>query len=161
EGVRIKGLTTTQCDQCGTAKTRRQIRRTPRDRGSRPAQRLAIDFHDFEEGRGGYKYLMLVTDRYTGLVWDFYLENRTAKSIINALSYLLDVLKQTYDLKPEVIECDNEITSQKPQVNQFIHSYRIKLEPSAPHTQSQNGGAERSGGVIKEKIRAMRGKLPS
>ena len=104
---------------------------------------------------------MLVTDRYTGLVWDFYLQDRTAKSIINVLSYLLDFLKQNHELKPEVIECDNEITSRKSQVYQFIHSCRIKVEPSAPYTQSQNGGAERSGGVIKEKIRAMRGKLPS
>src|SRR5437667_8885279 len=96
-----------------------------------------------------------------GLVWDFYLQDRTAKSIINVLSYLLDLLKQNHDLKPEVIECDNEITSRKSQVYQFIHSCRIKVEPSAPYTQSQNGGAERSGGVIKEKIRAMRGKLPT
>ncbi|KAK1920118.1 hypothetical protein P3342_002414 [Pyrenophora teres f. teres] len=32
----------------------------------------------------------------------------------------------------------------------------IAVEPSAPDTQAQNGGAERSGGVIKEKSRAMR-----
>ena len=37
----------------------------------------------------------------------------------------------------------------------------LKVEPSPPDTQDQNGGAERSGGVIKEKIRAMRGKLPT
>ena len=29
------------------------------------------------------------------------------------------------------------------------------MEPSTPYTQSQNGGAERSGGVVKEKARAM------
>ncbi len=39
----------------------------------------------------------------------------------------------------------------------------MKLEPSAPYTQAQNGGAERSGGVIKDKARSMRtgAKLPS
>ncbi|KAL8376599.1 hypothetical protein RB595_007616 [Gaeumannomyces hyphopodioides] len=39
----------------------------------------------------------------------------------------------------------------------------IKIEPSAPYTQSQNGAAERSGGMIKEKARAMKAgaKLPS
>jgi hypothetical protein len=30
------------------------------------------------------------------------------------------------------------------------------MEPSAPNTQAQNGGAERSGGVVKEKARANR-----
>ena len=34
------------------------------------------------------------------------------------------------------------------------------IEASAPYTQAQNGGAERSGGVIKDKARAMIGKLP-
>ena len=49
QGVRIKGLTTVQCDECGTSKAKRQIRRTPRDRGLL-AERLAIDFHDFKAG---------------------------------------------------------------------------------------------------------------
>jgi len=35
------------------------------------------------------------------------------------------------------------------------------VEPLALRTQDQNGGAERSGGVIKEKARAMRGNLPT
>src|SRR6202012_2242966 len=92
---------------------------------------------------------------------DFYLEDRTAQSIINALSHLFDVLEQNYNLKPETVECDNESTTQKPRVFQFLQARRIKVEPSAPYTQAQNGEAERLGGVIKQKIRAMRGKLPS
>ena len=38
----------------------------------------------------------------------------------------------------------------------------IRFEPSASYTQAQNGGAESSGGVVKEKARAMRSfaKLP-
>jgi hypothetical protein len=104
---------------------------------------------------------MLISDRYSGLTWDFYLEDRTAQSIINAFSYLFNLLEQNYNLKPETVECDNEITTQKPRVLQFLQARRIKVEPSAPYTQAQNGGAERLGGVIKQKIRAMRGKLPS
>ena len=105
---------------------------------------------------------MLVTDRYSGLIWNFYLQDRTAKSIIKVFfPYFLDFLKQTYNLKPEVIECDNEITTQKPKVHQFLQNCHIKVEPSAPYTQSQNGGAERSGGVTKQKILAIGGKLPN
>ena len=37
-----------------------------------------------------------------------------------------------------------------------MRSKGITFEPSAPRTQSQNGAAERSGGVIMEKARAMR-----
>ncbi|KAL6152339.1 hypothetical protein ACJQWK_04811 [Exserohilum turcicum] len=38
----------------------------------------------------------------------------------------------------------------------WLQARGIAVEPSAPDTQAQNGGAERSGGVNKEKARAMR-----
>ena len=61
-----------------------------------------------------------------------------------------------------MIETDNEITIIKLNVRKFLENFRyLTVEPSAPNTQDQNGGAERSGGVIKEKARAMRGKLPT
>jgi hypothetical protein len=41
-------------------------------------------------------------------------------------------------------------------VERTLSKHNICLEPSAPYTQSQNGAAERLGGVIKNKIRAMR-----
>src|SRR5204862_6137643 len=85
QGVRIRGPTTVQCDNCGTAKMKRQIRRMPRDTGSHPGERLAIDFHDFEVGRGGFKSMMLVTDRHTGFIWDFYFDRRPGEAIITAL----------------------------------------------------------------------------
>lgn len=138
--MRIKGPTTVQCDESGTAKTRRQIRREPRERGSRPAERLAVDFYDSEEGRGGYKNLMLISDRYSVLSWDFYLEDRTAQSIINALSYLFNLLEQIYNLKHEIVECNNEITTQQPRVFQFLQARRLKVEPLAPYTQAKRRG---------------------
>jgi hypothetical protein len=55
-----------------------------------------------------------------------------------------------------VIECNGEITTTKLDVAQWCASQLIRLEPSAPDTQAQNGGAERSGGVIKDKARTMR-----
>ncbi|KAM4058338.1 GAG-pre-integrase domain-containing protein [Hirsutella rhossiliensis] len=52
-GVRIKGITTTGCDDCGTAKLKRQIRREPRETPP-PGERLAVDFHDLEPDQLGY-----------------------------------------------------------------------------------------------------------
>ena len=96
-------------------------------------------------------------------MWDFYLQDRTADSIITVLSTFLGLLKNQYNLKPQVIECDNELTSQKPRVKRYIESLHIRIEPSPPYTQALNGGAERLGGVVKQKIRSMRAssKLPS
>ena len=120
-----------------------------------------MDFHDFEEGYHGYKYLLLITDRWSGLAWDYYLKDRTFESITAALSHLFGYLQQQYQLKPTVVECDNELS--KPVFEAYFNQRYIRLEPSAPYTQAQNGGAERSGGVIKDKIRSMRAgaKLPA
>jgi hypothetical protein len=55
-----------------------------------------------------------------------------------------------------VIKCDGEITTTKPEVAWWCTVQLICLEPLAPDTQAQNGGAERLGGVIKDKARTMR-----
>ena len=128
----------------------------------KPAQRLAIDFHDFEKDSKGFNSLMLITDRFSGLCWDFYLQDRRATTIVSTLKWFFDMIQYRFELKPKVVECDNEITTQKPKVTQFLQEeLKISVEPSAPYTQAQNGEAERSGGVIKEKAGAMVGSLPS
>ncbi|RYP31782.1 hypothetical protein DL768_011160 [Monosporascus sp. mg162] len=62
-GVRLKGLTTVECQACGKAKAKRQIRSEPREGAFRSGQRIAIDFTDFEEDPEGYRYVMFATDR--------------------------------------------------------------------------------------------------
>ena len=99
---------------------------------------------------------MLITDQWSSLIWDFYLQDRTAVSIIAAIDALLQILSRQYKVTPKVIECDNELTQVKPRVYAWLVSKGFKVEPSAPQTQSQNGSAERSGGIIKEKARSMR-----
>jgi hypothetical protein len=162
EEPRIKGVTTTKCDGCATSKLKRQVRREPRKPLDGHSKRLAIDFHDFEEETEGYSSCMLVTERWSGHICDFYLQDRKADTIITVLKILIGIL-ESYGIKVQVIECDNELTSQKPAVRRFIESLSIKVEPSPPYTQALNGGAERSGGVVKDKARSMRAssKLPS
>lgn len=65
EGVRIKGITTVQCDACGKAKSKRQVRRTLRQIDEGPGERIAIDFHAYEEGSSTKeKSQMLIIDRF-------------------------------------------------------------------------------------------------
>ena len=156
QGVRIKGITTRECDACATSKAKRMIRREPRDLFEGLGRRLAIDFHDFEMSMDGYTSCMLITDRWSGYMWDYYLKDRTTGSIITAMKSLFGILEQQYGIKPTVIECDNEIVTQKPGVHRFLQDLSIKVDPSPPYTQALNGAAERSGGVVKDKIRAMR-----
>jgi hypothetical protein len=155
-GARIRGPLTVECDSCGTSKMKRQIHRERREIQEGPGLELAVNFYDYEKGYGGYTSSMLVTDRWSGFIWDYYLQNRNSESINQAIRDLLGVLAKL-KINPRVIECDNEIYSQKPQVRLMLEKdFQLKVEPSAPYTQLQNGAAERSGGVIKDKERAMR-----
>jgi hypothetical protein len=94
QGVRIKGITTAECDACAQGKMKRQIRRYPKELREGAGERLAIDFHDYEEDQEGYSSQMLITCRTTGYMWDFYLKDRTAASIITALKILLGLLER-------------------------------------------------------------------
>ncbi|KAI1676002.1 rve multi-domain protein [Pyrenophora tritici-repentis] len=158
EGVQIKGVTTVQCNACGRAKIRRQISRAPRKHDQKPGERITIDFHSYEKQSYNKELSqLLITDKYSRLQWDFYLiDNRTARSIIKILTNFLTFLKNQYNITPKVVETDNEIATVKPEVMRWLQARGIIVEPSAPDTQAQNGGAERSGGVNKEKARAMR-----
>jgi len=73
EDVRIKGSwkdgpKTVECDACGTAKMKRQIRRAPRHtEGERqPMECLAIDLHNLTEDSEDYDSLLFITDRASG-----------------------------------------------------------------------------------------------
>lgn len=104
----------------------------------------------------GYKTIMLITDRATQYMWGYFLQpNRTANDVITALKDLVATLERQYSIKTKVVECDNEITQRLPAVNRWLESQHIKTEPSPPHTQALNGAAERSGGMLKNTMRAM------
>ena len=68
KGVRIRGPITVECEACGESKAKRQIRRQRRKFLKGPGERLALDFHDFQRGYDSYTTLMLVTDRWLGLI---------------------------------------------------------------------------------------------
>ncbi|RYC78724.1 hypothetical protein BFJ63_vAg18401 [Fusarium oxysporum f. sp. narcissi] len=154
-GTRIKGPTTVECDDCAVSKISRQISRRPREVGHTPGERLAVDFHDLVRDWGGRTSVMLITDRWSGMIWDYYLADRHTGTLITALKDLFGLLERQYQLKPKVLECDNEIPNAGT-VFEFLRTLHIKVEPSAPYTQAQNGGAEVSGKIIKNKARAMR-----
>jgi hypothetical protein len=164
QGVRIKGVTTTDCDSCAKGKMHRQNRRAPRNLTDfRPGERLALDFHDFEPDEAGYNSLLLVVDRVSGWMWDFYLQDRRTDAVIAALDNLIGMLERQYEIKVKVVESDNEIISKLPGVKSYLESRHIRTEPSPADTQALNGGAERAWRTIKEQIIAMRdsSKLPN
>jgi hypothetical protein len=66
-----------------------------------------------------------------------------------------NIMKMHNSIRVKIVKYDNKIEKHS-QIAEFLAFRSIKIEPSAPNTQGQNGGAERSGGVLKDKERAMR-----
>ncbi|KAI8648163.1 Integrase catalytic domain-containing protein [Fusarium sp. Ph1] len=146
-----------KCSSCAQGKMRRQVRRAPRESLAlaAPGNRLAIDFHDFEQGYAGFSSAMMITCRATGYTWDFYLTERTSDALSPTLDDFLAMLLTQYGIKAKRIETDNELL-RHPDITQSLSARGIIVEPSASNTQAQNGGAERIAGVIKTKARCMR-----
>ncbi|KAL9572097.1 hypothetical protein ACKAV7_003814 [Fusarium commune] len=70
------------------------------------------------------------------------------------LKHFTQMLETMYEIKLRVIETDNEL--QKGHLTSaWLLLKGIKLDESAPRTQQQNGSGERSGGVVKEKVRLL------
>lgn len=102
---------------------------------------------------------MLITDRYSGFCWDYYLKNREQVTLKATLTQHVNFMKRQYGVTVKVIESDNEIgyaRGRETMTLKWMKSQGIAFEPCAPNTPAQNGGAERSGGVVKEKARANR-----
>jgi hypothetical protein len=98
---------------------------------------------------------MILINRATGYVWDYYFVPRKSANLIRIFNAFFNIIKVHNFIKVKTVECDNEIEKHS-QVAEFLASKSIRIKLSAPNTQDQNGGAERSGGVLKDKERAMR-----
>lgn len=161
-GVRLRGPKTTECQHCAQAKITRQISRRPPDRViDKPLLELHIDWSDLQQAHAGFVRVMFIHDSFSGRSFPYFM--RTHADEDESLKVLKDFIPwmcAKYNLDVSVIRSDNELNRKK--TREWLRSQGISLEISAPRTQAQNGVAERSGGVIIEKARAMRlsAKLP-
>jgi hypothetical protein len=111
-----------------------------------PGIQLALDFHHYEKGYAGYKCLLLVTDRWSGNSWDYYLTDHKSATVLAALKHFFGMLERQFHIHPEKIECDNEIFMKCKAVLTWLQTYQhVKVEPSLPYVQDLDGAAERSG----------------
>jgi hypothetical protein len=98
---------------------------------------------------------MILTNRATGYVWNYYFVTRKFADLIRMFDAFFNIMKVYNFIKIKTVECDNKIEKHS-QIAEFLASKSIRIKLSAPNTQGQNGGAERSRGVLKDKKRAMR-----
>lgn len=156
EGVRLRGGPQMKdCEACAVCKMTSPISRMQRADPPRIGDRWAVDFLDLYPDHNGHTSAMLFTERDTGYIFDMYLKDREASTLVSATLYFLGVMEYRFSIQPKTIETDNELLKSKLVTEEIQKKRFIEFEPCAPNSQSQNGGAERSGGVVKRKGSAM------
>jgi hypothetical protein len=153
--MKIKGPIIIQYETCVLTKIRKQIRRAPRESNESSKKRIAVDFHDYAPGINEYIFQMILTNRATGYVWDYYFVIRKSADLIRIFDAFFNIMEVYNFIKVKTVKCNNKIEKHS-QVAEFLASKSIRIKPSAPNTQGQNGGAKRSRGVLKDKERAIR-----
>jgi hypothetical protein len=114
-----------------------------------------VDFHDYASGINEYIFQVILTDRAIGYVWNYYFVIRKFANLIRMFDAFFNIMEVHNFIKVKIVECNNEIEKHS-QVAEFLAFKSIRIKLLVPNTQGQNGGAERSGGVLKDKERAMR-----
>jgi hypothetical protein len=78
---------------------------------------------------------MLITNKFLGLQWDLYFTDHwTAWLIIKGLLLFILFLKNYYNISVKTIEADNEITTVKLEVERWLATQGIIIEPLALDT---------------------------
>ncbi|CAG2003815.1 unnamed protein product [Fusarium graminearum] len=109
----------------------------------KPGKRVSLDFHNYPIGLNGYTSIGIWTYRETSYCWDYYFTNRLDESLLAMLRNFTQMLQTMYNITKGSLS------------RSWLAQKGIKVEKSAPRTRQQNGSGERSGGVVKEKVRLL------
>jgi hypothetical protein len=102
-----------------------------------------MNFHNYASGINEYIFQIILIDRATGYVWNYYFVTRKFADLIKIFNAFFNIMEVHNSIKVKTVKCDNKIEKHL-QVAEFLASKSIRIKPSAPNTQGQNGGAERS-----------------
>ena len=149
------------CEECHLANMQCQISRYPPQRATEPFERVFFDLIQMDTAFNGDNWAMhFLCDKartHYGYTFPQKLDARPALKNFTAF------VKRQYKVEIQIWHTDGEKTMEKHEFGLWIRSEGYVYEFTAPDTPSQNGPAERAGGVIMRKARAMRieAKMPS
>ncbi|RYP34796.1 hypothetical protein DL768_011035 [Monosporascus sp. mg162] len=136
-------------------------RREPDLKATTPFLRVRLDWQDLSEKARGYKRVLTISCEasHWATVYFCVTAGREDENL-RILKDYMGWVKSHFGLRVKFIRGDMELAHNSSV--RWLRSEGILVEPSAPYTHAQNGGAERSGGMVMEKARAMRigSKLP-
>jgi transposase InsO family protein len=148
------------CKICNLGKITNQIfRRKSDNRAAQPFWRVRLDLFTRSPAYNGHRYSLIISDEYTGYIFHWFITSKTAASLI--IQDFITAVKRQLNLFVCKIRMDNEtslINQENHRSSEFqaaITAKGIIIEPTPTHTKEPNGGGERAGRMVGEKLRAM------
>jgi hypothetical protein len=146
---------TIKCQPCALSKSQRIISResTKEEDSNEPFYRVSFDLLQLQKAYNQDKWTSHFACTKTEFTFIFTHPNKSdAQDIIE---FFVQMVKTRYKRSIAFLRTDGERTIGN-ETKAFLQNQGITLETSAPNTPEQNGHAERSGGIIIAKARAMR-----
>ncbi|KAF1987144.1 hypothetical protein K402DRAFT_310467, partial [Aulographum hederae CBS 113979] len=141
------------CRTCALANNKQQISRVPPSRGSYPFEKSHFDLIYLETAFNADKYILHFYCAFSGYHLTYTLTNKGEVEFARSTQHFL-ALTERWGYKVRILQTDGE-KALGHQWNSIIYQHGITVQPSPTDTQSQNGYAERSGGVIIDMARRI------
>ena len=153
-GVKLlRGPKTIECEVCSLSKAHQQISRRPTERVLKPYQKVHLDLIEFNRGYNEDRWAIhfLCDCILMNHVYTISQKSLALQTVMNFTAFV----RRRYHVDVQIFRLDGE-TSLGRAFDEWVGEMGISVEKSAPRTPAQNGAAERSGGVMITKARAIR-----
>ena len=147
--------TKAECETCGVSKATAIVSRRPGVRPTGPYEWIAFDLVHMTKGYNDEWIFLHLFCLRCSMNHVYTLSDKKESTLLKAIKQFVAFVKTRYNCTVQGFRTDGERSLGKKFLD-WIKSKGITLETSAPYTPEQNGSAERSGGVIISRARAMR-----
>ncbi|KAI0994003.1 hypothetical protein K3495_g14180, partial [Podosphaera aphanis] len=135
------------CDTCRISNAKRIVSRVPRLRATRPFWRISWDLIQMHESKNGEVYILHFVCDFTHMHFVYILPNKLQDTLLNTFISFVSYIKRRWGFEIVVWKGDGEKSLGSKWII-WINSHGYEVETSSPHTQEQNGDAERSGRML-------------
>lgn len=159
-GAKIRGPSTAECEICAVTKAHQIISRHLTTRSTTLYERVHFDLVYHKEAYNAHRYMLHFYEESVHTHYVYTLARK--KQIVSTIKGFVAYVERQYSCKVRIFRTDGE-TALGNYYDTWVLDEGIRIEPSPPYTKEQNGAAERSGGVITVRARALRigSKLPA
>jgi hypothetical protein len=143
------------CEVCRLSFAKAIVSRRVRMRATAPYERVHYDLISIKPAANDIRYIAHFLDDFTRMNHIYVIHNRHETTQLATIQSFVAHVRRQYDREIKIFKLDGERGLQ----TRFFHWIKTNgyiIEPSPPRTPEPNGAIERSGGVLKEKVTALR-----